>query len=378
MKRHRLFTPGPTSVPESVLLQMAQPVIHHRTEEFIAIASEVFHNLKYVFQTKNDVFILASSGTGAMEAAVVNLLSPGDKVIAISAGKFGERWVSLTKAYGCQVKVLEWEWGKSFPVDVLTDALEKEPQTKAVFSTLCETSTGTAFDVEQMGKIVSRYKETVLVVDAVSSLGAVPCKTDEWQLDVVVTGSQKALMLPPGLSFISLSSKAWSLVENSKMPKFYFDLRKYKKVLEKNDFPFTMAVSLVVGLRQSLDLIREKGLEKIWQEHSIRAEATRQALKRMGLKLFSESPSDAVTAVWLPEGIDGEKLVREVRKKYGISIAGGQDQVKGKIIRISHLGWQDEFDVLTAIEALAAGLLQMGWQVPIGEAVDQAGRVLFS
>ncbi|MCM8769383.1 MAG: alanine--glyoxylate aminotransferase family protein, partial [Candidatus Omnitrophica bacterium] len=305
MKRQRLFTPGPTAVPESVLLEMAQPIVHHRTEEFIAIAAEVFKELKYVFQTDNDVFILASSGTGAMEAAVVNFLSPGDKVVAISAGKFGERWVSLAKTYGLNVTAIEVEWGKKFALSLLRETLEKQPDIKAVLATLCETSTGTHFDVAGMGRITSEYPETILIVDAISSLGAVPCKTDEWNLDLVVTGSQKALMLPPGLAFISVSPKAWQMAESSRLPKYYFDLKKYKKVLEKNDFPFTMAVSLVTGLRRSLQLIRQRTLEKVWEEHHRRAEATRKAVTVLGLTLFSEDPSDAVTAIQLPEGLDG-------------------------------------------------------------------------
>ncbi len=357
---------------------MAQPMMHHRTDEFIAIASEVFQDLKYVFQTENDVFILAASGTGAMEAAVVNLLSPGDRVIAISAGKFGERWVSLAKTYGAEVTVLKVEWGRRFDTSLLEEALIKAPETRAVLATLCETSTGTHFDVEKMGQIVARHPQTVLVVDAISSLGAVPCQTDRWQLDVVVTGSQKALMLPPGLSFISMSSKAWKLAENSKLPKYYFDLKKYRQVLAKSDFPFTMAVSLVVGLRRSLQLIKEVTLEKIWQEHHRRAEATRRAVAAMGLRLFSEAPSDAVTAVVLPEKVDGEKLCRLLRTRYGISVAGGQDHLKGKVVRISHLGWQDEFDALTAISSLGIALSLSGHPVNTAQGIEEAIRVLFS
>ncbi|MCM8757037.1 MAG: alanine--glyoxylate aminotransferase family protein [Candidatus Omnitrophica bacterium] len=378
MKRQRLFTPGPTAVPESVLLEMAQPIVHHRTEEFIAIAAEVFKELKYVFQTDNDVFILASSGTGAMEAAVVNFLSPGDKVVAISAGKFGERWVSLAKTYGLNVTAIEVEWGKKFALSLLRETLEKQPDIKAVLATLCETSTGTHFDVAGMGRITSEYPETILIVDAISSLGAVPCKTDEWNLDLVVTGSQKALMLPPGLAFISVSPKAWQMAESSRLPKYYFDLKKYKKVLEKNDFPFTMAVSLVTGLRRSLQLIRQRTLEKVWEEHHRRAEATRKAVTVLGLTLFSEDPSDAVTAIQLPEGLDGEKLGRLLRTKYGISVAGGQDHLKGKIVRISHLGWQDEFDVLTGITALGIGLGELGYSGPLGEGLKAASSILFA
>ncbi len=377
MLRKRLFTPGPTSVPESVLLEMAQPIIHHRTDEFIAIAAQVFQDLKYVFQTEGDVFVMAASGTGAMEASVVNLLSPGEKMITVSGGKFGERWAEIGQAYGLGTIVLDVPWGKKFEVARLEKALKDNPGVRAVYATLCETSTGTHFDIEAMGKVVAQYPETALVIDTISSLGAVPCRTDQWNLDMVVTGSQKALMLPPGLAFISVSKKAWTLIEQSKLPKYYFNLKKYKKVLEKNDFPFTMAVSLVIGLKKSLELIKGMGIENVWQEHHKRAEATRRGLGKMGLKLFSESPSDGVTAVVLPDGVDGEKLCKLLRVKYGLSMAGGQDKVKGKIIRVSHLGWQDDFDALTAISAIGVGLAELGCKVPTEAGLAEAHTVLF-
>jgi len=377
MLKKRLFTPGPTSVPEEVLLEMATPIMHHRTDEFIKIASEVLENLKYVFQTKNDVFIIASSGTGAMEASVVNLLSKGDKVVVISGGKFGERFKEIATAYQLEVIPIEPEWGKKLAPETVKDVLTKNKGVKAVFGTLCETSTGTHFDIKSIGEIVSQFEETVFVVDTISALGAVPCLTDEWKIDVVVTGSQKALMLPPGLSFISVSEKAWKKVEKSDLPKYYFDLKKYKKTLAKSDFPFTIPVSLVVGLKKSLEIIKSTGIEKIWEEHHKRAEATRQAAIAAGLKLFSESPSDAVTAILLPEGVEGDKLVKILRTKYGISVAGGQDKLKGKIIRISHLGWQDEFDVITAICAVGIGLKEMGIEIDIEKGISVARKYLF-
>jgi len=351
--------------------------MHHRTDEFIKIASEVLENLKYVFQTKNDVFIIASSGTGAMEASVVNLLSKGDKVVVISGGKFGERFKEIATAYQLEVIPIEPEWGKKLSPETVEDVLTKNKGVKAVFGTLCETSTGTHFDIKSIGEIVSQFEETVFVVDTISALGAVPCLTDEWKIDVVVTGSQKALMLPPGLSFISVSEKAWKKVEKSGLPKYYFDLKKYKKTIAKSDFPFTIPVSLVVGLKKSLEIIKSTGIEKIWKEHHKRAEATRQAAIAAGLKLFSESPSDAVTAILLPEGVDGDKLVKVLRTKYGISVAGGQDKLKGKIIRISHLGWQDEFDVITAISAVGIGLKEMGIEIDIEKGISVARKYLF-
>jgi len=377
MKKKKLFTPGPTEVPEEVLLEMAKPIIHHRTDEFKKIAEEVIEDLKYLFKTKNDVLILCSSGTGAMEAAVSNLFSPGEKIAVICGGKFGERFAEIGNSFGLDVLKLEVEWGSDLKSEKIEEVLNENPDIKGVFATLCETSTATQFDIKGFGEVVSKYEDTVLVVDAISSLGAVPCLTDEWKIDVVITGSQKALMLPPGLSFISLSEKAWKKVEKSTLPKYYFDLKKYKKNIQKADFPYTMAVSLIVGLRKSLRLIKEYTIEKIWEEHHKRAEATRRAFQEIGLQLLSSSPSDAVTAIVLPEGIDGQKLIKLLREKYGISIAGGQEKLKGKIIRISHLGWQDEFDVLLAISSVGIGLQEMGYDVEIEKGLKVAREILF-
>ena len=378
MKKHKLFTPGPTSIPEEVLLEMAKPIMHHRTEEFLSIAKDVFEGLKYLFQTKNDVLIMASSGTGAMEASIVNLFSKGEKIIVVNGGKFGERFVEIGKAYGLNVVDVKVEWGKTLKKEELEKIIEENKDAKGVFVNLCETSTATHFDVKGFGEIVSKYEDIVLVVDAISSLGAVPCYMDEWKIDCLITGSQKAFMLPPGLSFISLSEKAWNKTKNSDLPKYYFDLKKYRKTLEKFDFPFTIPVSLIVGLKKSIEIIKGYTLEKIWEEHKKRAEATRRAIISMGLSLLSSSPSDALTAILLPDGIDGDQIIKFIRKNYGISIAGGQDKLKGKIVRISHLGWQDEFDVLTAITALGIGLEKFGYKVDIGKGIEKAKEVLFS
>ncbi len=378
MKKHKLFTPGPTSIPEEVLLEMAKPIMHHRTEEFLNIAKEVFEGLKYLFQTKNDVLIIASSGTGAMEASIVNLFSKGEKIIVINGGKFGERFVEIGKTYGLNVIEVKLEWGKSIEKKEIEEIIEKNKDAKGLFVNLCETSTATHFDVKGFGEIVSKYDDMILVVDAISCLGAIPCYMDEWRIDCLITGSQKAFMLPPGLAFISLSEKAWNKTKNSDLPKYYFDLKKYKKALEKFDFPFTIPVSLIVGLKKSIEIIKKYTLEKIWEEHKKRAEATRKAIISMGLSLLSTSPSDALTAILLPDGIDGDQLIKFIRKNYGISIAGGQDKLKGKIVRISHLGWQDEFDVITAIVALGIGLEKFGYKVDIGKGIEKAKEILFS
>jgi len=378
VKKHKLFTPGPTSIPEEVLLEMAKPIMHHRTEEFLNIAKEVFEGLKYLFQTKNDVLIIASSGTGAMEASIVNLFSKGEKIIVINGGKFGERFVEIGKTYGLNVIEVKLEWGKSIEKKEIEEIIEKNKDAKGLFVNLCETSTATHFDVKGFGEIVSKYDDMILVVDAISCLGAIPCYMDEWRIDCLITGSQKAFMLPPGLAFISLSEKAWNKTKNSDLPKYYFDLKKYKKALEKFDFPFTIPVSLIVGLKKSIEIIKKYTLEKIWEEHKKRAEATRKAIISMGLSLLSTSPSDALTAILLPDGIDGDQLIKFIRKNYGISIAGGQDKLKGKIVRISHLGWQDEFDVITAIVALGIGLEKFGYKVDIGKGIEKAKEILFS
>ena len=378
MKKHKLFTPGPTSIPEEVLLEMAKPIMHHRTEEFLSIAKDVFEGLKYLFQTKNDVLIMASSGTGAMEASIVNLFSKGEKIIVINGGKFGERFAEIGKAYGLNVVDVKVEWGKTLKKEELEKIIEENKDAKGVFVNLCETSTATHFDVKGYGEIVSKFEDIILVVDAISSLGAIPCYMDEWKIDCLITGSQKAFMLPPGLSFISLSEKAWNKTKNSDLPKYYFDLKKYRKTLEKFDFPFTIPVSLIVGLKKSIEIIKGYTLEKIWEEHKKRAEATRRAIISMGLSLLSSSPSDALTAILLPDGIDGDQIIKFIRKNYGISIAGGQDKLKGKIVRISHLGWQDEFDVLTAITALGIELEKFGYKVDIGKGIEKAKEVLFS
>lgn len=378
MKKARLFTPGPTSVPEEILLEMAKPIIHHRTDEFLEIAKEVFDGLKYLFQTENDVLILASSGTGAMEASISNLFSSGDKIMVICGGKFGERFAEIGQAYGLNVLRVEVEWGKTIEPEKIKKLIEENLDVKGLFATLCETSTATHFDIEGFGKIISKYPDKILIVDAISSLGAIPCYMDKWNIDVLITGSQKAFMLPPGLSFISLSKKAWKFVENSNLPKYYLDLKKYKKAIEKNDFPFTMAVSLIAGLKKSIQIIKNYTIEKIWEEHKKRAKATREAFKEMGLKIFSSSPSDALTAVKLPENVNGGEIVKYLRKNYGISVADGQDKLKGKIIRISHLGWQDEFDVLTAIIAVGVAIEKAGYKLNLGKGIEKAKEILFS
>ncbi|MEW6171187.1 MAG: alanine--glyoxylate aminotransferase family protein, partial [Candidatus Omnitrophota bacterium] len=375
MKKNYLLTPGPTPLPPQVCLALAKPIIHHRTPQFQAILKEAVEGLKLVMQTKNDCFIFSSSGTGAMEAAVINLLSPGDKVICVQGGKFGERWTEIAKAYGIEAEVLDVEWGKGVDPKEIEKRIKANPKIKAVFTTLCETSTGVTNDIEAIGKIL-KNTDTVLVCDAISGLGVLDLKTDDWAIDVVVAGSQKGLMLPPGLSFISISAKAWKLVEQSKCPKYYFSLKKCKKAWDSVDTPFTTSVSLVVALNEALRLIKEEGLENMFNRHKKLAEATRAASRALGLELFAPTASsDALTAIKVPASIDGEKLVKTMRDTYGVTIAGGQAELKGKVIRIAHMGYINEFDIILALSCLEKVLYQMGYKFELGSGVKAAEEI---
>ncbi len=376
MKKNYLLTPGPTPLPPEICEALSRPIIHHRTPQFQTVLKEVFEGLKAAFQTKNDCFILASSGTGAMEAAVVNLLSWGDKALVIEGGKFGERWTELCRAYGIEPIVVKVEWGKALDPHALKDYLAKEPAIKAVFTTLCETSTGVAFDIKGFGHAM-KDTDAVLVVDAISGLGAIDLKMDEWDVDVVVSGSQKGFMLPPGLGFISVSKKAWKLVEASQCPKYYFDLKEAKKAIEKTDTPFTPAIGIIIALNEALKMMRSEGFEVIFARHHKLAEATRAAMKALGLELFApHAASDAVTAAKVPAGIDGEKLVKIMRDEYGVTIAGGQGEMKGKLLRIAHMGYIGEFDIIVGISCLEKVLKKLGYAFEFGAGVKAAQEAL--
>ncbi len=375
MKKSYLLTPGPTPLPPRISEAMARPIIHHRTPQFQAILKEVTEGLKYVFQTKNDIFILASSGTGAMEAAVVNLLSPADIALTIQGGKFGERWTELCRNFGIAAEVLDVEWGRAVDPREIEKKIKTNPKIKVVFVTLCETSTGVVNDIEAIGKVL-KDTAAVLVVDAISGLGAIDLKTDAWSCDIVVSGSQKGLMLPPGLSFISVSPKAWKLVEGAKCPRYYFDLREAKKALDKTDTPFTPAISLIIALNESLKMMKEDGLENIFVRHKKMADATRAAVCALGLELFAPAAaSDVVTAVKVPPGVDGEKLVKIMRDTYNVTIAGGQSELKGKVFRIAHMGYIEEFDIIVGISCLEKVLTQMGYKFTLGAGVKAAEEV---
>lgn len=376
MKKNYLLTPGPTPLPPEISETLSRPIIHHRTPQFQAILKEAHEGLKYVFQTKNEVFILASSGTGGMESAVINFLSAGDTVITVEAGKFGERWTEICRAYGINCEVMKVEWGKAVnPKDIEAKLKSAQGRIKAVFTTLCETSTGVATDIKAIGEVV-KATEAILVVDAISGLGAIDLQADVWSCDVVVSGSQKGLMLPPGLGFISVGQKAWKLAETSKCPKYYFDLKAAKKAYASIDTPWTPAIGLVIALNEAIKIMKGEGLEKIFAWHHKMAEATRAAVTALGLELFvPDAFSDVVTAVKVPAGLDGEKLVKTMRDTYGVTIAGGQSEMKGKIFRFAHMGYIGEFDIITGISCLEKVLLQMGFKFELGAGVAAAERV---
>jgi serine---pyruvate transaminase len=377
MKKRFLLTPGPTPVPPEVAQKEALPILHHRTSEFGEIFTGVIEGLKYVFQTKNDMFILTSSGTGAMETAVVNLVSRGDEVITATCGKFGERWNELCGAYGAKIVKIEEEWGKCVPPEKVERALKDNPNAKAVFIQHAETSTGALNDIKVIGAIVARTG-AVLVVDSISGLAGEELKADEWNLDVVVSGSQKGLMLGPGLSFISVSPKAWALVEKSTSPRYYFDLRAYKKSIPTKETPYTPAITLITALHEALRMIREDGLDTVFARAKRLATACRAGVKALGLEFYPDEACmcNVLTSVKVPPNIDGAKIVTTMRKQYGISIAGGQGKLKGKIIRIAHMGYIDQFDLLVGLAGLELVLSQMGYKVEFGKSVAAAQNAL--
>ncbi len=378
MDKIYLFAPGPTPIPPEVLLAMARPIIHHRTPQFQELFRGVLEDLKYVFQTQQPVLVLASSGTGAMEAAVANLLSPGEEAISIRGGKFGERWAEICEAYGVKSINIDVEWGKAVDPQVVEDVLKANPQVKAVLWQASETSTGVRHPTKELAEICQKYN-VLSVVDGITAIGVFDVPMDKWGIDVVVSGSQKAFMLPPGLAFIALSERAWKKVEEVENPRYYFDLRKERKSQSKADTAYTPAVSMIMGLRASLDIIKKEGLENVFSRHALLARATREAMKALGLELLApESPSDAVTAVKVPGEVDGGAITKTLRDKYGVTIAGGQSQLKGKIFRISHMGYVTAADMLLVIGMVEVVLKELGYPLDLGKGVSTAQEILFS
>lgn len=358
--KHReiLLTPGPTPVPEEVREVLAQPIFHHRTPRYRQIFASVVERLKKVFRTASPVYALAGSGTAAMEAAIVNFHSPGDEILVAEGGKFAERFTNIARAYGLKPTVIAVPWGEAVKPAEIGTALEKNPHLKSVCIELCETSTGALTDVAAVGRIV-RKSDAILIVDAISGLGADRLETDAWGVDIAVGASQKALMLPPGLAFLSVSPRAHERMGKARLPKFYLDLKLYEKALKEADTPFTPALSLVVGLAKALAILEREGLDNVLKRCAELGEWTRERLKAMGLELYSKAPSSTVSAACVPSGVDGEALVKTLRDEKGVSLAGGQGHLKGKIVRVAHMGAITKQDLEEGLEALEETLAQV-------------------
>jgi aspartate aminotransferase-like enzyme len=376
MKKYYLLTPGPTPVPARVAAKASEPIIHHRTKEFGEIFKSVQAGMKKIFKTQSDVIMISGSGTAAMDSAVTNTLSPGDHVIVGSMGSFGERWAAIAQAYGLNANVIREEWGKPLDPAKIEDALKKDKAVKAVLIQHTDTSTGTVNDVKTIGQIVAKT-DAILIVDAVSGLAGDELHMDDWKLDVVLSGSQKGLMTAPGIAMAALSDKAWKANAVSKLPKFYMDYKTIRASIKDSETPWTPPVTLFCSLNEALKMIFEDGLENVWARHKKLAEAARAGVKAMGFPLFSSRPCNVLTAATLPAGFDGVTLIKKMLADHGVSIAGGQDHLKGKIFRLAHMGYMDGFDVLVGLTAIEKTLTDMGYKIPEpGKAVKAAETAL--
>ncbi len=360
-----LRIPGPTPCPPEVLEAMGRQMINHRSPQFAKMQERVTARLQTCFQTKNDLLILTTSGTGAMEAAVVNTLSPGDHVLVVSIGAFGERFAAIASTYGANVTTLKFEWGKAADPAEIEKALSGDPAIKAVLVTHNETSTGVTNDLEAIAKVVRRF-DKLLIVDAISSLGSIPLPVDEWDVDVALTGSQKGWQVPPALVMVSVSERAWKAAAEAKMPRFYFDLAKARDFRDRGQTPFTPAVSVYYALDVALEMLLAEGLENIFARHRRLGDKVRQGVKSLGLELLADEKyaSNTVTAVKVPEGVDGPSLNRIMREEYDTVLAGGQASLAGKIFRIGHLGYVTDADIDATLEALRQALPKVGYKVP--------------
>ena len=376
LMKYRLFTPGPTSVPEATLIELAKPVHHHRTGEFRAMFAEVQSLLQYVFQTKSTVFTVTGSGTAAAEAGIINALSPGQKALCVVNGKFAERWSQVCTTYGIEKKDLKLEYGDHATGEMIANEL-KAAKYDAVILVHSETSTGTFCDLQAIAKAVRESGPTLLIVDGITSVGALPYKMDEWGVDVSITGSQKALMLPPGLGYVAMSDRAWAAVEKNKARQdFYLDLKKYKKSLGDGDTPFTPANTLIEAQVVSLKMLKNETLEAVWKRTHAIAEAFRSGVKALGLELFSKIPADSVTAVKYPAGVADKDFRGHLKSKHNIHIAGGQGTMEGKIFRVSHMGYTDPYDCLAVVAGIENALKAVGKPVTFGAGVAAAQKVL--
>jgi serine---pyruvate transaminase len=372
-EKRYLFTPGPTPVPPEVLEAMSRPIIHHRSSDFREIFGRCLDRLAEIYRTKGDVLVYTASGTGGMESAVSNLTRPGDRVVVVSAGHFGERWAAMARTFGCEVDELRYEWGESPAADDLAQRLRELGGAKVVFTTHSETSTGVVADVQGLAA-AAKDAGALVVVDAVSSLGAVPLESDAWGLDAVVSGSQKALMSPPGLATVSVSAAAWDAVETDAPSRYYFDWTRARERQAAFDPAFTPAVSTLVGLDVALGLLLAEGLEQAFERHARLGRACRAGVRAMGLELFSpdDDRSAVVTAIHAPDGIDSGELVQTLRDRQGIVLAPGQGPLKGKIFRIGHIGYYDVFDITTALAGVELTLSELGAEIERGTAVTAA------
>ena len=375
MKKTYLLAPGPTPIPEAVTAAFVRPVIHHRTPAFQAILEDVRAGLRYVFQTRQEVLLLSSSGTGAMEAAVTNLFRRGDEVLVVNGGKFGERWGKIAKAHGLSPIDIRVPHGEGLEIRQLDEKIKQYPGAKAVLFQASETSTGAKMPTQEICR-AARAANMLSVCDAITACGVFDLPMDEWGIDVLITGSQKALMIPPGIAMIALSEKAWTATESSDLPHFYFDLSKEKKSAAKSSTAWTPPISLIQGLQESLRMIKDEGLHNVFKRHELLARATRAGVQALGLELFAKkTASPALTAVKVPTSIkDGKLIPKTMRDKYGVTIAGGQEELEGKIFRLSHFGYADRFDVTTALSALELTLNDLGHPVEFGKGVGAALR----
>ena len=377
MKKTYLFTPGPTQIPPEVVLAEASPMIHHRTSEFSDIFANVSEDLKYIFQTKDgEVFTFASSGTGGMEACVVNSVSRGDKAIVISGGKFGERWAQICETYGVNVVRIDVENGKAVKPEDLNETIKKEEDVKAVFATLSETSTGVVHDIEAIAKVVKGHN-LLLVVDGISGIAVQPFRMDDWGIDIAVTGSQKGFMLPPGLAFVCVAQSAWESIEKSDLPKYYWNFKKMQKALSNKTTAYTPAISLIMAARKSIEMIKKEDIENVWSRHARLAHATREGIKALGLELFAgDASGNVLTSVKIPEGVSFDAGIKKLRDETGVTIAGGQDELKGKMFRVGHMGYVNEFDIVLAISAVEKILHENGYNVELGKGISRVQEIL--
>jgi len=373
--KKRLFTPGPTPVPENVMLRMAAPIIHHRNPEFMEILTRVHADLKYLFRTTQPVVVLSCSGTGGMEATISSLFKQGEKVITVNAGKFGERWGELVRVFTGNCVEETVAWGTAIQPERLAELLREHPDAKGVCLTHSETSTGTAADIKALSALIREKSDALVIVDGITAVGAHEFLFDEWGVDICITGSQKGLMMPPGLALLAISERAQGVIKGkSGMPQYYLSLKKALKAHGGDDTPFTPAVSLVIGLDEALQMVKAEGIENIWKRHESLSYACRQGCNALGMKLFSNSPSFAVTPVWLPEGVKWSAFNKALKKSNGITVAAGQDEYKDKIFRISHLGFYDELDMLTVIGGIERALKEIDFPFEIGAGVSAVQR----